>query len=223
MPFSLFPFFRRKPKAPPPQALPQIPPKSAPAQSPPKDGQSTIARHFFNERGFQTYASFFAHWDGWITAGHVLDDCGHALPPFVQNDAAGRCGVEKWPTGLDAALLGCTVPAKRPLDPRAGQAVCAIGFPAGSAHAARRSAKVYLERPGAPGIWIARITEPDEPVVSGMSGGMVQDEKTGAPIGILITRNSPADLNNDRDPDESFDFVALSAVWDAVQGAPLIA
>ncbi|MEP3892349.1 MAG: hypothetical protein ABJN69_17950 [Hellea sp.] len=47
----------------------------------------------------------------------------------------------------------------------------------------------------------------------------VIDEATGEPIGIIITRNSPADLNNVRDSDESYEFIALSAVWDAVMKA----
>jgi len=64
----------------------------------------------------------------------------------------------------------------------------------------------------------AHIFEPDEPVVTGMSGGPVLDAQTLEPIGITITRNSPADLNNDRDPDESADFIALSDVWKAISG-----
>ena len=48
-----------------------------------------------------------------------------------------------------------------------------------------------------------------------MSGGAVMDA-SGQPIGILTTRNSPADLNNDRDPDESFDFISLAGVWRAI-------
>lgn len=79
---------------------------------------------------------------------------------------------------------------------------------------AQRTGRVYFER--STGQWIAHIFEPDEPVVTGMSGGPVLDAKTLEPIGITITRNSPADLNNDRDPDESADFIALSAVWDAM-------
>jgi len=49
------------------------------------------------------------------------------------------------------------------------------------------------------------------------------DVATNKPIGIIITRNSPADLNNDRDPDESCDFIALSAVWDAAMKTQNIA
>ena len=52
-----------------------------------------------------------------------------------------------------------------------------------------------------------------------MSGGPVVDADSGLPLGIVITRNSPADLNNDRDPDESCDFIALSAVWEAVRNS----
>ena len=74
---------------------------------------------------------------------------------------------------------------------------------------------MYIQRPGAADTWIARIITPDEPVVTGMSGGAVMDA-SGQPIGILITRNSPADLNNDRDPDESFDFISLAGVWRAI-------
>ena len=77
-----------------------------------------------------------------------------------------------------------------------------------------RTGRIYFER--SPGQWIMHIFEPDEPVVTGMSGGPVLDAKTRLPIGITITRNSPADLNNDRIPDESADFIALSSVWDAM-------
>lgn len=170
-----------------------------------------VQRHFFNEPGFQTYGSFFSHWGGYITAGHVMDECGGLLPPFAKGS------VDTWPSGLDAALIGCTLPKQSPPTPSAGLHVHCIGFPAGSKHAAIRKAKVYLERPGAPGTWIAHILTPDEPVVTGMSGGAVFEARTGQPLGIIITRNSPADLNNDRDPDESLDFIALASVWDALK------
>jgi len=49
--------------------------------------------------------------------------------------------------------------------------------------------------------------------VTGMSGGPVIDLKTDQPIGILITRNSPADLDKDQIPDQSCDFISLSSVW----------
>ena len=168
-----------------------------------------IRRYFHNERNFQCYTSWFAHWGGWISAGHCLTEAQDHLPDFAQGDFI------KWPDGLDAALVNCTLPSTRPADPVIGQDVILKGFPAGSQTLETRTGRVYFER--MPGQWITHIFEPDEPVVTSMSGGPVLDANTGDPIGIIITRNSPADLNNDRDPDESADFIALSSVWDAVQ------
>ena len=176
----------------------------------------TVRRHFYNEAGFQTYGSFFSGWNGWITAAHVLDEAQGLAPPFADGN------IEKWPDALDAALIGCTLPQDQPPAPRSSQMIKCIGFPAGSSYPAVREAKVYIERPSKPDTWIAHILAPDEPVVTGMSGGVVIDVQTETPIGIIITRNSPADLNNDRDPDESLDFVSLSGVWKALQTGPLV-
>ena len=176
-----------------------------------------VRRHFYNEAGFQTYGSFFSAWKGWITAAHVLDESKDLLPPFANGDA------QKWPAGLDAALIGCSLPNEQPPRPVPGQMISCIGFPAGSAFAAQREAKVYMERPGQTDTWIAHILSPDEPVVTGMSGGAVIDLQTKMPLGVIITRNSPADLNNDRDPDESLDFVSLAGVWHALQKGPGVA
>lgn len=208
MPFPVFPFLfrrRRHKRSPTPQQLREHTP-----HPPIPEIEDRVRRHFFNEPGFQTYGSFFSHWDGHITAGHVVSECGEKVPPFSNGHA------QNWPDGLDAALIGCKLPDICPPAPISGQSVKCIGFPAGSHHAAIRTAKVYIERPNAPDTWIARIITPDEPVVTGMSGGAVIDIETNEPIGILITRNSPADLNNDRDPDESFDFISLHGVWNAI-------
>ena len=112
------------------------------------------------------------------------------------------------------------MPADAPAPPLAGQDIIIQGYPAGARHIEERRGSVYFER--APGTWIAHIKTPDEPVVTGMSGGAVLDAETREPIGILITRNSPADLNSDREPDESADFIALSEVWHALSGPELI-
>lgn len=169
-----------------------------------------MRRYFHNEQNFQCYTSWFAHWGGWISAGHCLTEAQDHLPDFVK----GHQAVTKWPDGLDAALVGCALPISRPPEPTIGQDVILQGFPAGCRHMEERTGRVYFER--SPGQWILHIFEPDEPVVTGMSGGPVLDAKTRLPIGITITRNSPADLNNDRDPDESADFIALASVWDAM-------
>ena len=178
-----------------------------------------VRRHFFNEDNFQCYASFFAHWGGWITAGHCMTDALDHVPPFA-TVAKTNPSVNKWPDGLDAALIGCRLPSKQPRAPRVGEEVIAEGFPAGSRHLEQRRGVVYFER--APGTWIMHIKTPDEPVVTGMSGGRVRSVKTGEVLGIIITRNSPADLDRDRDPDESCDFTALSDVWSAVNGENMV-
>ena len=211
---SLLDFFRRKPSK-------ILPPKKPFAQSRPnpatQGAEPNIRRHFYNEPDFQCYASFFFLWEGWISAGHCLTDSQDLLPPFVKGELIS------WPGGLDAAHMGCRLPAKRPEAPIIGQRVIIKGYPAGSRTMETRRGHVYIERGAGTGTWIAHIEDPDEPVVTGMSGGPVVDADSGRPIGIVITRNSPADLNNDRDPDESCDFIALSAVWEAVNRAQNIA
>jgi len=171
-----------------------------------------VRRHFFNLKTLQCYGTFFPYWDGWISAGHVLTSSQHKWPPY-----ADKNNPELWPGGLDAAVNGCEVPKAPPATPYAGQAVRILGFPAGSRNLETRMGKVYMERTTGSGNWIAHIQAPDEPVVTGMSGGPVIDIKTDLPIGILITRNSPADLDKDQIPDQSCDFVALSAVWEVLQ------
>jgi hypothetical protein len=206
---SIFNFWRRKPQAPAPihsveeteQAIKTVAPKGP-------SFDLDIRRYFHNERGFQCYTTWFAHWGGWISAGHCVTEALDHTPDFVIQDCIS------WPDGLDAALAGCELPITPPPAPQIGRAVILRGFPAGSRAMEEREGVIYFER-GA-GQWIAHIKNPDEPVVTGMSGGPVIDRETGEPLGIIITRNSPADLNNDRDPDESADFIALSAVWEAL-------
>lgn len=213
---SFFSFFRRTkptPSAPPKRSAP--PPRAAPTTASARTTDSDrvdVRRFFHNQQHFQCYTSWFAYWGGWISAGHCLTEAQDHLPNFTANEV-----FIKWPDGLDAALVGCQPPKERPADPVIGQDVIIQGYPAGSQNLEQRIGKVYFER--SPGQWITHIFDPDEPVVTGMSGGPVLDTKTGQPIGITITRNSPADLNNDRDPDESADFIALSSVWDAVKGS----
>lgn len=200
---SIFRFFRRR------KSILAAAELSSIQTAPLPEKQVDIRRYFHNERHFQCYTSWFAHWGGWISAGHCLTEAQDHLPSF----ADGKDAI-KWPDGLDAAVVGCDLPKIRPEEPVVGQDVMILGYPAGSRHLESRTGRIYFER--SPGQWIIHIFEPDEPVVTGMSGGPVLDAKTRKPLGITITRNSPADLNNDRDPDESADFIALSAVWDAM-------
>ena len=181
----------------------EAPAAKAPSSAP------TARRHFFNLAHSQTYATFFPLWGGWASAGYCLTETGGALPPFAKGD------VVNWPDGLDAALIGCALPGSAPTAPTVGRRVRASGYPAGSKHEEVRHGAVYLERQ--PGQWIVQMDDADEPVVTGMSGGPVVDAESGEVLGILVTRNSPADLDRDGDADESFDFIALRDVWEAVR------
>lgn len=213
---SFFRFFRRStPKNPPAAQQPILRETSGLASSSPNLATIDIRRYFHNEHHFQCYTSWFSYWDGWISAGHCLTEAQDHLPNF-----ASTGHVTKWPDGLDAALVGCSLPATRPAKPIIGRDVIIQGYPAGSRQLEQRKGRIYFER--SPGQWIVHIFEPDEPVVTGMSGGPVLDALTLEPIGITITRNSPADLNNDRDPDESADFISLSSVWDAISGVGIV-
>ena len=210
--------FRRKPRsAAKPYARPPttkaMPPAAEPFLNAPAQATSTlpvdVRRYFHNHSGFQCYTTWFRLWDGWASAGHCVSDAGGHAAGFAKGE------VVSWPGGLDAALAGADLPAEAPPAPVLGQKVILYGYPAGARRVEMRGGTVYHER--MPGQWIVHIEEPDEPVVVGMSGGPVVDADTLKPIGIIITRNSPADLNADRDPDESADFIALSAVWAAMR------
>lgn len=174
-----------------------------------KTGLDLLTRYFLNNGIIQTYGSFFRLWNGWATAGHVYKEMNRTAPPFATGDRI----IE--PNYLDAALFGTTLPETRPPEPVQGQKLLAIGYPAGSGTPAERQAEVYIRRSSES--FIARILSPKEPVVVGMSGGIVLDLNSAEPVGIIVVRNSPADLDRDGEKDESFDFVALSDLYDAVQ------
>ncbi len=215
----LFGFFKRRPKPAPEPYIQRrtkpdapVPPEAAPRDPiTPKPSQPTtldVRRFFHNHSNFQCYTTWFSLWGGWASAGHCITDAQGNAADFATGPLID------WPDGLDAALAGITRPQTAPPKPFVGQKVRLLGFPAGSRHMESRDGAIYHER--MPGQWIVHIKDPDEPVVVGMSGGPVIDIATGQPIGILITRNSPADLNRDRDPDESADFIALADVWTAL-------
>lgn len=195
-------------------AAPEPPPETpTPASTAQAEGLARLRRHFLNDGFIQTYGSFFQLWGGWATAGHVYKDMHNQTPDFVSGTAIIS------PAFLDVALFGVTLPDTRPPVPQRGQKLLAIGYPAGSSIPAERTAEVYFRRSSES--FIAQIKSPREPVVVGMSGGIVLDEATAEPIGIIVVRNSPADLDFDGVKDESFDFVALSDVYDAIAAPPI--
>ncbi len=206
---------------PPPEITPEDPtiPEEAPTipmVNSPLPPSVSLRRHFFDERGIQVYGSFFQCWGGWVTAGHVIQQMLKTSPPFAQGQQV------LYPGQMDAALLGCSLPDQQPPAPVVGQKIIVAGYPAGSSQPSLREAEVYIQRPNTTD-WIATISTPSEPVVVGMSGGAVYDADTKNIIGILITRNSPADLDADGRADQNFDFVALHDVWNQLRTFPPIA
>lgn len=165
-----------------------------------------LRRYFYEGQSQQTYGSFFRLWGGWATAGHVVSAMQHRPPPFAKG------GVVLGGDALDVALIGCTLPDRAPALPYEGQELVAMGFPAGAHLPAIRRCKVYQRRPGSQ-VWISQISAPGEPVVVGMSGGVVFDERTQTLVGVIVHRNSPADLDGDGQLDQSLDFVALADAY----------
>ncbi|MEO0466088.1 MAG: glycosyl hydrolase 108 family protein [Pseudomonadota bacterium] len=179
-------------------------PTSMAAVAPPAE----VKRYFYESTQGQTYGTFFRLWGGWATAAHVIEEMDDLVPPFANGSLQIR------PAQYDAAFMGVQVPPAPPPEPARGMAVTAVGFPAGALTSSHRQSRVYLKRPGnGPQVWIAEVLSPEEPVVVGMSGGMVFETATGRIIGIIVHRNSPADLDRDGDLDQTFDFVALSDVY----------
>lgn len=168
-----------------------------------------VRRYFYDGAKQQTYGSFFRIWGGWATARHVLTAMENRPPPFAKGS------VLLGPDNLDYALIGCSVPEHPPAGPEPGQDLVAIGYPAGAHMPAIRRCRIYQKRPGGQ-VWICHILSPGEPVVVGMSGGLVFDEATRQILGIIVHRNSPADLDGDGDADQSLDFVAMNDICEQV-------
>lgn len=170
------------------------------------------------------YGSLFSHWGGWITAGHVIYDANHIPPPYANGELIYR------PGKLDAALVGCRLPDTPPPNIHEQDKIIVSGFPAGSAAPAIRDGAAYIYRKPQSweakdfGRWIVRIDQPNEPVVSGMSGGVAINATTGQIVGIVTHTNSPSNIDSDPETDHSLDIVSLYDVWHAVKSAdqPLI-
>ena len=183
-----------------------------------------VQRHFFFQKGsgVSCYGSFFQLWGGWATAAHVMEDMLFVNPPFITGDQLHR------PGGMDVTLIGARLPAEQPPAPSKGQRLIIAGYPWGSHHVEIRKCEALYEmdhkdlRTGSHNaFWTARIHEPAEPVVRGMSGGAVFDEETGQLMGVLTTANHAADFDRDGDSDQSCDFVSLNRIW--AQAARMVA
>lgn len=166
-----------------------------------------VKRYFYNQNGGQTFGTFFQLWGGWATAAHVLSEMNGVTPKFISSEL----NVSKF-EGYDIALIGSRRPNVEPSEPIRNLRIKIYGYPAGSRYLEERLGYVYIKRSDS-NSWIAMIDSPSEPVVVGMSGGLVVRADTNEPIGVLTTRNSPADVNGDGIKQESADFVALSDIY----------
>ncbi len=176
-------------------------------------------RRYFSGNAWGTYWQI---WDGWITADHVHKEMLGEQPPFAQGY------VWRHPHVIDATaysiILGDHVPAPRA--PRIGEYVYILGYPAGSDKPSLRHGRIYYTRKTTGSKYYSHpdtiivITTPDnhmidvnyEPVIGGMSGGIVVSTDMTA-LGVLVSQNSPTDLTGDGQDDQSADFVPLLDIY----------
>ena len=166
-------------------------------------------------RGFENgaYGTYWHHCGVWVTAGHVDRETRGTRPPGVDGDNMSSLD-------LDATFYGQSWSCPAPADLSEGQAVWIAGYPGGSDTIALRSGIVYIKRAssGSDGYvaptWVVVFPKNNlatwlsEPVAGGMSGGIVIDAETRAPVGILVTQNSPTTLPSFGEV-HSADIVAL--------------
>lgn len=193
-----------------------------------QDPSVEIKRYFRQTNAGSASGTFFRLWGGWASAHHVHTAQFSEKPPFIDADPINAGDI------VDAVSYGCHFPAKRPRDPENGERVRVFGYPAGCDTLMHRIGSVYMKRgeSGSPGYqtptWIIRIDEMPfftpakghydpgamyEPVVVGMSGGLVQ-AANGDPLGILVTRGGVMDSDRNGALEQTCDFVALSDFWD---------
>lgn len=154
-------------------------------------------------RGFENnaYGTYWNYCGVWVTAGHVHRETGGAVPQPVVGEAVSSLDI-------DAAFYGREWTCEKPQEVKEGQAVWVAGYPGGSDALALRSGVAYIKRSssGSDGYvaptWVVVFPKGNlaawlsEPVVGGMSGGVVIDAETRTPVGILVTQNSPTTLPN---------------------------
>lgn len=172
----------------------------------------------------QSWCTYFPLWGGWATAGHCLDEVRAAgtPPPFLDG-----LEVKHAPLVIDAALYGVSFPKEGPAPMIEGESIETIGFPAGSDALTYRKGRAYFKRADGGeayeygGFIIVLETGPRptferEPVVGGQSGSPGLNAK-GIPVCIVVNQNGLTDLTGDGRPDNSFDCVALSDVWEVLK------
>ena len=182
--------------------------------------ENQILKHFDVTRGVSdtAYGTYWKHCGGWFTADHVHTAMNLEAPKFIRGNVVRAPGV------IDAVWYGKKWSCEAPISPKLGMAVYVLGYPGGSDKLTLREGIVHFHRDVSGsegyqiGTWIV-VFEPrgnagisGEAVVSGMSGGIVTDTDLN-PVGILVTQNSPADLNGDGVLEQSVDIVGLDDAY----------
>ena len=182
--------------------------------------ENKILKTFDVSRGVSdtTYGTYWKYCGGWFTADHVHEAMDLNAPDFVSRNVVRAPGL------IDAAWYGKKWKCGAPLNPKMGMDVYLLGYPGGSDKPTLRQGKVHFHRveSGSPGYqtgtWIV-VFDPrgnagisSEAVVGGMSGAIVTDTDYN-PVGILVTQNSPADLNGDGNLEQSVDIVGLADAY----------
>ncbi len=184
-------------------------------------------RRYFSGRA---WGSYWAVWDGWITADHVHTANMGETPYYASGKICRAYGE------IDAVLYGGILPTQKPRPAMDGERVYILGYPGGSDTPSLRTGRVLFQRTNSGSdiythpAWILVIDNPPkrnrfaqlfahtEPVIGGMSGGLVVSRNMTA-LGVLVTQNGRTDLNNDGILDDSADFSALSDIWQIFNGA----
>ena len=182
--------------------------------------QNRIVKTFKVTRGVSdtAYGTYWKHCGGWFTADHVHEAMNLNVPDFVSR------GVVRAPGVIDAVWYGKKWSCGTPKNPAVGLPVYLLGYPGGSDKPTLRQGTVHFRRVESGsdgyqmGTWIIVFDARDdagisgEAVVGGMSGGIVTDTELN-PVGILVTQNSPADLNGDGALENSVDIVGLADAY----------
>lgn len=178
---------------------------------------------FFNGNSWCTYWQPWPVNDNtaWVSADHCHVGMDDRQPFFISG-----LTVHRTDNRIDAVFYGKSWPRREPSRMTEGEDVYILGYPGGSDIPSLRLGTVYLQRIDAVGNYsmpstIVMIPAPSqpvdditsEPVIGGMSGGVVVTVDGLKAKGILVTQNGQVDLNGDGLPDNSADVVSLNDLW----------
>ena len=182
--------------------------------------ENQIMKTFKVTRGVSdtAYGTYWKHCGGWFTAEHVHTAMDLNAPKFVKGKVVRAPGI------IDAVWYGKKWACGAPANPVIGESVYLLGYPGGSDKPTLRQGTVHFHREESGsngyqiGTWIIVFEARGdagiigEAVVGGMSGGIVTDSALN-PVGILVTQNSPADLDGDGELEHSVDIVGLGDAY----------